>query len=337
VSRGTDGASSRVGIAVVGFGNAGRQHVEAIGAVPDALLVAVVDTDPDGVRRATDARLPVLPLSTVLADPTVGLVALCVPPGERPSLTEAALAAGKHLLVEKPPARSAAELEDLLLAAARARRLAGVMFQHRYALPEPLRTGAPERFANGVATLLIARPRAAAHYRAGWRSRPETAAGGVAVHLGVHYLDLACQLLGEPVAVRPLSRTDATPGIDVEVCGHVSFRCGAEMSVTVTSRVAVRYEQLTVLGEHDWVELRSGAATGMLDGQQIATPARPAHDLRTAVYQELVEAVRGGSAPDLAALSRSVGVATVLDGLLATPLTTGTGLAAVPSARRVSE
>jgi UDP-N-acetyl-2-amino-2-deoxyglucuronate dehydrogenase len=328
VNRSAPADTRPVGVAVVGFGNAGRQHLAAIEAVDGARLAAMVEIDAEGARRASAAGLPVRTLPEALADPSVELLALCVPPGDRPPVTAAALAAGKHLLVEKLPARSAAELDELLRGVARAGLLAGVMFQHRFALPEPLRVGAPERFARAVASLLVSRPRPATHFRAGdWRSRPETAVGGVTAHLGVHYLDLACQLLGEPTAIRPLARTDAVAGIDVQLCGHVSFRLGAELAVTVTSRAAARHEQLTVLGERDWVELRSGATTGELDGRSLAVPGRPVPELRAAVYRELVGAVRGGLALDLAALSRSAGVAAVIDGLLGIPVAAGSGVA----------
>lgn len=312
-------------IAVVGFGNAGRQHVAAIGAVPGARLAAVVETDPRAARQATALGLPVRPLTAVLGDPSVSLVSLCLPPGYRPPIVAAVLAAGKHLLVEKLPARSAAELDETLIAVTGAGRVAGVMFQQRFALPEPLRAGGPERFAGAVGTLLVSRPRFDSHYREGWRAQPGIAAGGVTAHLGVHYLDLACQLLGEPATVTPLARIEAAEGIDVQLSGHVSYRCGAELAVTVTSRAAARHEQLTVLGERDRVEIRDGAVSGELDEYPVTSAARPAAELRIAVYTELVAAVRGGPPPDLTALSRSRGVMTVLDGLLTAPAGLVTG------------
>ncbi len=308
------------GVAVVGLGNAGRQHLAAVDATPGARLAAVIETDQDRARWAGAAGLPVRTLEQALADPAVDLLAVCLPPGQRPPVTRAALAAGKHLLVEKLPARDSAELRDLLRRATRAGLTTGVMFQHRYVLPEALRAGAAERLADAAAVLLVSRPRSATHFRAGdWRSRPEIAVGGVTAHLGVHYLDIACQLLGEPAEVTPLARADAAPGIDVQVCGHIRFANGAHLTVTVTSRAAVRHEQLTVLGERDWLSLLGGAVTGQLDGQPIAEPARPAAELRVEVYRELVAALRGGPPADLAALSRSAGVTAALDALLARP------------------
>src|SRR6185436_15268314 len=127
---------------------AGRQHLDAIDRTAGGWLVAAVEDDPVTADRARAAGVPVRPFAEVLADPAVDLVALCVPPGDRPPIIADALAAGKHLLVEKVPARSASELDELLAATHRANRSAGVMFQHRFALPESLRNGAPQRFAH---------------------------------------------------------------------------------------------------------------------------------------------------------------------------------------------
>ncbi|MCX5418127.1 Gfo/Idh/MocA family protein [Streptomyces sp. NBC_00078] len=318
----------RAQIAVVGFGNAGRQHAAAIGVLVALRPAAVVETDPEAARRAVEAGLTVRPLPEVLADPAVAALAVCLPPGHRPPVLAAAIAAGKHLVVEKLPARSPAELREILDAAAGAGLFSTVMFQHRFALPGQLRVKAPERFADGIGHLLISRPRSDSHYREGWRAEPEAAVGGVSVHLGAHYIDLACQLLGEPVEVTALSRTEAVAGIDTELLGHVTFRSGARLTVTVTCRAAARFEQLTVLGRRDWVEVRAGATVGELDGRPLASAARPAGELRQDVYRELTEALRGGPAPDLSALARSTGVVAILDGLLGTPVGTTAPVAA---------
>ncbi|MGC5009257.1 Gfo/Idh/MocA family protein [Streptosporangium sp. DT93] len=311
------GGSGAVGVAVVGYGGAGRQHADALRDAADARVVAVVETDPGAAARAREAGLAVRALEEVLADDAVRVVALCLPPGARAGVAEAAVAAGRHLLLEKPPARTPDELTGLLTLARSGGVLAAVMFQHRFALPEALRSADPGRFAGAVASLTVSRARPEAHYRqAGWRSDPRDALGGVTAHLGVHYLDLACQLLGTPRTVTPLARTDAAPGIDTQLCGHVVFASGARLSVAVTSRSPARFEQLTVLGTDAWMEMRSGAVTGEIDGRPLAGPARPASALRGEVYRELCGAVTGRSSLALAALSRGRGVTEVLDGLL---------------------
>ncbi|GGO60838.1 Gfo/Idh/MocA family protein [Nonomuraea cavernae] len=309
-----------LGVAVVGYGNAGRQHVQALADAGSAHAVAVVESDPAAAARARADGLAVRELADVLADGGVHALALCLPPGSRTGVAEAAVAAGKHLLLEKPPARAPEELAGLLSLAGAGGVLAAVMFQHRFALPRRLLGADPDRWAGAVATLTISRPRADAHYRqAGWRSDPRDALGGVTAHLGVHYLDLACQLLGPPREVVPLSRIDAAPGIDTQLCGHLVFASGARLSVVVTSRSAARFEQLTVLGADAWLEVRSGAVTGESGGEPIIAPSRPASRLRTELYQELAGAAAGGPPLDVAALSRAAGVVAALDGLLTKP------------------
>jgi UDP-N-acetyl-2-amino-2-deoxyglucuronate dehydrogenase len=314
-----------LGVAVVGTGNAGRQHLAAIAGLENVHCVLTVDTD-TAAARATG--LPVGTFADALADNDVHLVAVCTPPGMRVDLVKAAFRAGKHVLVEKPPAHGAAELESLLSAAADADRQAAVMFQHRFTLPEVLRTAAPQRFAGAAATLVVSRQRHESHYRAaGWRSQPSLALGGITAHLGVHYLDLACQLLGTPVAVTPTSRADTAEGIDLQLSGYVEFESGAGLTVMVTSFSEARVEHLAVLGKRDWIEIRDGVVTGVLDGGPVDTPARKAARLRAEVYRDLADSILSGRPVGLCALERGRGVITVLDGLLGRTSTGALGVA----------
>jgi UDP-N-acetyl-2-amino-2-deoxyglucuronate dehydrogenase len=311
-----------VGVAVVGYGNAGRQHVAALAEAKGAYTAAVVESDPTAAANARAAGLVVRDLDDVLADESIPALALCLPPGARLAIARSATGAGKHLMLEKPPARTPGELAELCTLTTGNGLAAAVMFQHRFALPAAVRSRGPDLFAGAVASLTISRQRADSHYRqAGWRSDARDALGGVTAHLGVHYLDLACQLLGTPVTVVPFGRIDAVPGIDTQLSGHVTFESGAQLTIAVTSRSTARFEQLTVLGANDWLEIRSGAAAGTVAGQQISQSPRPAAQLRAEVYQEFAGAVSGRSPLDLAGLVRSKGVMAVLDGLLNTLVT----------------
>ena len=104
-------------IAIIGYGKIARdQHVPAIQADPRFKLVATVDPHAtlDGVAgyRDIDALLA--------ADTGVKAVAICTPPAVRHSVATAAIAAGLHVLLEKPPGltvEAVAELEALAEAA----------------------------------------------------------------------------------------------------------------------------------------------------------------------------------------------------------------------------
>jgi D-galactose 1-dehydrogenase len=117
-------------IAIVGFGEiARRQHVPAIAASAGAALVAVVDP----IKAPPD--LPHFhDLQGLLRDgPDIDAVALCTPPQVRHAQAAAALAAGKHVLLEKPPGAGVAELTPLIAAAKSAGRTLFATWHSRYA------------------------------------------------------------------------------------------------------------------------------------------------------------------------------------------------------------
>ena len=98
-------------IAIVGFGKIARdQHVGAIAATPGAELVAIA---------SRNASLPELPHFATIEEllskgPPIDAVALCTPPQVRRAQAFAALEAGKHVMLEKPPGAAVSELDPLI-------------------------------------------------------------------------------------------------------------------------------------------------------------------------------------------------------------------------------
>lgn len=103
-------------VAIVGLGKIARdQHIPAISATEGVTLVAAADPH---------AALPDLPhfasLDDLLRDgPAVDAVAVCTPPQVRRQQASIALAAGKHVLLEKPPGAGVSEIESLIARASR--------------------------------------------------------------------------------------------------------------------------------------------------------------------------------------------------------------------------
>src|SRR5208283_842659 len=88
-------------LAVVGLGFMGGVHIKALASVEGVELEAVVS------RRATEfSAKHYTTLEEALGDPEIDAVDLCLPTDMHESATVAALAAGKHVLVEKPMALS---------------------------------------------------------------------------------------------------------------------------------------------------------------------------------------------------------------------------------------
>lgn len=111
-------------IAVIGTGKIAQdQHLPVIAKSGAFVLAATVN--PSGVARQG------VPVFTSAADlyaamPEVDLVSICTPPGVRHALACQALRAGKHVLLEKPPATTISEFDDIV---ATARAEGRVLFQ----------------------------------------------------------------------------------------------------------------------------------------------------------------------------------------------------------------
>jgi D-galactose 1-dehydrogenase len=101
-----------VRIAIVGLGKIARdQHVPAIMASERFVLVATVSADGGSMAEVPGFDT----LGTLLTEgPAVDAVALCTPPSVRGGLAREAIAAGLHVMLEKPPAATAAEAAALL-------------------------------------------------------------------------------------------------------------------------------------------------------------------------------------------------------------------------------
>ena len=101
-------------MAIVGLGKTARdQHLPAVAGLPEIAIAAVV---------SRNARLDGVPCFETLealfaSDVAVDAVALCTPPQVRRAQAALALAAGKHVMLEKPPGATVSELAPLIAAA----------------------------------------------------------------------------------------------------------------------------------------------------------------------------------------------------------------------------
>jgi predicted dehydrogenase len=159
--------------------------------------------DPGRVRAFADPLL-------LLEDPSVDLVSVCTPTGSHVDLGLRALAAGKHVLVEKPVALRASEAERLAGAALASDRLCMPAMCMRFWpgwtwLRESIRSGAHGRVLGAVFQRLGSVPAWSREFY----GDPE-ACGGVLFDLHVHDADFVRWCFGEPEAV-------ATAGSDLHV------------------------------------------------------------------------------------------------------------------------
>jgi predicted dehydrogenase len=124
-------------------------------------------------------------------------------------ITAAAITAGKHVLVEKPAARRATELDAIIGAAQRAHVLVRVGFNHRY--HPALRKAWALCTDGGIGEVLYVRGRyghgGRLDYEKEWRAQPALSGGGELIDQGVHLIDLARWFLGDFTEVQGFAHT----------------------------------------------------------------------------------------------------------------------------------
>jgi predicted dehydrogenase len=144
-----------------------------------------------------------------LAHPDVEIVVVATTNDALAPVAIAAVEAGKHVLVEKPAARSVAELDRVIAAALRHDRRVRVGFNHRY--HPALREARRIVDAGALGPLMFVRGRYGHGGRLGydreWRADPAKAGGGELIDQGVHLIDLAGWFLGPLADVRGIATT----------------------------------------------------------------------------------------------------------------------------------
>ncbi|MFZ1057421.1 MAG: Gfo/Idh/MocA family oxidoreductase [Opitutaceae bacterium] len=136
---GAPGANGRVRIAVIGTNNRGLDHIEALSGIDNAEIAYVCDVDDralaKGVKKA--AMFPgvraaaVKDFRRILDDASIDAVTIAVPDHWHTPMAIMAMAAGKHVYVEKPCSQNPHEGELLLKAIARYKRLVQMGNQRR--------------------------------------------------------------------------------------------------------------------------------------------------------------------------------------------------------------
>ncbi len=203
--------TQRLRVGVIGAG-IGATHLAAYNQLPRVEVVALAGLDDDRVRRvAAEYQVPQTyrEYEQLLAAPGIDAVSICLPNALHEPVSIAALGAGKHVLVEKPLARNSAEAHMMIDAARASGRVLMVSFDKRYRgdvqwIKQYIDSGAIGRIYYAKAHWMR---RAGIPQLGSWFVSKEQAGGGPLIDLGVHVLDIALYLMGEP---RPLAVSAST-------------------------------------------------------------------------------------------------------------------------------
>ncbi|HWA10180.1 MAG TPA: Gfo/Idh/MocA family oxidoreductase [Opitutaceae bacterium] len=185
--------------AIIGCGLIGRKRSNALKGVQlayacdlDAARAAELAKVAPGCRALTDYR-------AALADPQLDAVIVATLNASLAPITLDAVRAGKHVLVEKPGAISASQLEEIAAAAKRTGARVRLGYNHRY---HPSLQQARALVDSGaLGPLMFLRGRYGHGGRKGydreWRADKKLSGGGELIDQGVHLIDLAGWFLGD--------------------------------------------------------------------------------------------------------------------------------------------
>lgn len=190
-------------VGVVGLGFAGTTHTRSYQQVPGVEVVGLAGLEEERLAEmGEEYRIPHLyaQWEDLLARDDLDVVSVCTPNFLHAPIAIAALQGGRHVLCEKPLARNAAEAQAMVDAATAAGRVLHTAFNHR-------ERGDVQTLKSFVDEGLLGRVYYAKAYwmrRNGipglgsWFTSKELAGGGPLIDLGVHALDQALYLMGEP-------------------------------------------------------------------------------------------------------------------------------------------
>ncbi|GIG88493.1 Gfo/Idh/MocA family protein [Plantactinospora endophytica] len=337
----TPGAAP-IPVAIVGGGVIGQHHATAVLRHPRLRLGCVVDPAPlaardlaERVAAQTGAPPPARyeTLTDALAKQEIGLVVICTPSGTHAGLTEEALHAGRHVVVEKPLDVSLTRARELarLAADAEARGIVcSVISQHRFdpaslAVHRAVTAGRLGRITSAVAS--VAWWRSQRYYdSADWRGSWALDGGGALMNQAVHTVDLLLWLLGRPTEVFGYTSRLAHERIEVEdvAVATVRFASGALAVLHastgaypgLSARLQIHGTRGSAILDDDQLEyLHAAGGTGADDPTDPANQAAevlPAAELRGAAkppdsfllghlrqYADIVTAIDAGRPPSI--------------------------------------
>ncbi|WP_404406521.1 Gfo/Idh/MocA family protein [Pelagibacterium halotolerans] len=252
-------------IAIVGFGKIARdQHVPSIAENPDFTFAAAVSRNARAEGVDNFATLEELFESR----PDIGVVALCTPPQVRFEYAKKAIAAGKHVLLEKPPGATLSEVATL---EAMAREKSVVLFatwHSRYApAVEPARDWLKGKAITGVE---IVWREDVKHWHPGQKWIWE--AGGLGVFdPGINGLSILTAILPEPIHVTRAN---------LEFPANCQTPIAAQVDFVTASGVAVKGDfdwrqegpqswDITVVTDAGTLAISEGGAKMAIDGERV--------------------------------------------------------------------
>ncbi len=307
-----------IGIAVIGLGNALSPHAKSLADLRDRARVVwgVARNAAQRQAAATAWGWPVRPdAAGAIADPAVDAVMILTPANAHLEFAQAAFAAGRHVLCEKPLEVSLPRAEALVAAGRAANRHLGMMLQLRFREASRRLKAILDGGGLGeiqAATMTVAWWRAQSYYDEPGRGVRARDGGGVMMTQAIHTLDLLRWLVGIDSVQAAQVRTTALHRMETEDFATALFRLGNGAPGSMVATVAAypgRPESLLIIGTRgvarmDGASLRVSYLDGTEDVVEDAagsgsggSPMAFSYLAHRAVISDFLDAIEQGRDP----------------------------------------
>ena len=310
--------TNKIGVAIVGLGPASQPHSRSLLDLADRADVRWAVSRSADRTRAYAEQFP-FPTTTdieaAIHDPSVNAVIVLTPPSSHLDVAEKCLAAGKHVLVEKPLELTLDRAERLAQIANELGFRFGVVLQHRVRpasvrLKRALDDGELGDVQAGFLSVPWWRPQT--YYDEPGRGTKARDGGGVLLTQAIHSLDLFRSLVGVSAVLKADVRTTALHRMETEdlVTALLRLGNGAAGTLMATTAAYPGYpERIEIIGTKGFASLVGGALNlSFLDGREERVEAEGRtgsgasimdfpHDAHRTLIADFLDAIRDGRSP----------------------------------------
>lgn len=314
--------TTSLGFGIIGSGMIADYHARAITDAAGARLAGVAGRNAAAVQALAErhgAPFHTTDVAALLARPDIAVVCIATPSGAHLEPALAAIAAGKHVVIEKPLEITVERIDALLAAARQAGVVVAPIFQARFGAGAQRIKAAVDAGRLGrlvLASACVKWFRQPAYYQ-GWKGTLALDGGGAAMNQGIHGIDLLQWFAGMPVEVCGRTTRRVHTGIEAEDTAVAALRyangalgtieattaaypgwsrrielCGEHGSICLEDDTIVRWDFREARPEDEGIR-RSAADTAM--GSGASAPNAISHQGHLRQIQDLVNHLRTGA------------------------------------------
>lgn len=263
---------------IVGCGAAAITHARLLKELEGARLLGVADKNTDAAKGFADeyGAKAYESYEAMLSDPDIDVITVATPSYFHKENAIAALEAGKHVVLEKPMALSAADCDEIIKKIDESGKKLTVMAQMRMSddVMKVKRLIQDDTFGKiSLAELTMKYYRNPDYYaNSNWRGTLKYDGGGALINQGIHGIDLIMYILGDILKVKAFKKT-ACHNIEAEdtLTAICEFESGALGTVEASTCAYPGFERIIKIhGDKGYVTLTENNITElMVNGESV--------------------------------------------------------------------